>query len=99
MVAVPEAIMGRKLTLEDYCALPDDQDYETIDGVLHVSPRPRPRHQQIAGELLFLLMLEQKRGAGSLSTGAVSPSGDRSDAGARLMLFFSGLGHVESWRR
>ncbi len=51
MIAVPEVVVRRKLTFEDYCALPDDQDYEIIDGVLYVSPRARARHQRVANRL------------------------------------------------
>jgi Uma2 family endonuclease len=90
MVAVPEAIMGRKLTLEDYCALPDDQDYEIVNGVLHVSPRPRPRHQQIAGELLFLLMLEQKRGAGTVVPDADLIVDERNTYVSPDLMFYAG---------
>lgn len=45
MVAVPEVIARRRLTFDDYQALPDDQDYEIVDGALYVAPRARPRHQ------------------------------------------------------
>ena len=65
MAAVPEGIIGRKLTLEDYLELPDDQDYEIIDGVLYVSPRTRPRHQRIAARFVHLLVGElEERGRG-----------------------------------
>ena len=53
---IPEAIPRRRLTLDDYEALPDDADYEIIDGVLYVSPRARPGHQALAfklGNILF----------------------------------------------
>jgi Uma2 family endonuclease len=42
----------RRLTLEDYNALPDDADYEIIDGVLYVAPRARPSHQMVQAELI-----------------------------------------------
>ena len=53
MVMVPDVIIGRRLTFEDYLALPDDQDYEIIDGALYGAPRARPRHQVIANNLCF----------------------------------------------
>lgn len=56
MVAVPESVVRRRLTLADYEALPDDADYEIIDGVLYVAPRPRPRHQAVAGQLVHILI-------------------------------------------
>lgn len=55
MVMVPEAVVRRRLTLADYEALPSDGDYEIIEGVLYVAPRPRPRHQIVAGELFAIL--------------------------------------------
>ncbi len=33
------------MTLADYEALPEDADYEIVDGVLYVAPRPFPPHQ------------------------------------------------------
>lgn len=44
MGMVPAELIGRRLTLADYEALPDDQDYEIIDGVLYVAPRARYDH-------------------------------------------------------
>lgn len=39
-------------TYEDWLKLPDDgYRYEVIDGVLHMSPPPRPRHQRVAFRL------------------------------------------------
>ena len=52
---VPEVIVQRRLTLIDYEAMPDDQDYEIIDGVLYMSPRARPGHQVIANLLCVAL--------------------------------------------
>ncbi len=90
MVAVPEEITGRKPTLEDNCALADDHDYEVIDGVLHVAPRLRPRHQQIAAEFLFLLMLEQKRGAGTVVPDADLIVDERNTYVSPDLMFFAG---------
>ena len=65
MVMVPEIITRRRLTLEDYLALPDDADYEIIDGVLYVAPRSRPGHQIVAGCLAARLTLHaEKHGLG-----------------------------------
>ena len=61
MVAVPEQVAGRRLTFEDYQALPDDhQRYEIVKGVLYVAPRPRPLHQLVAGNLFLALALHVK---------------------------------------
>ncbi len=41
---------GRPFTVDDLEGMPDDGNrYELIDGMLHVSPRPVPRHQVVAG--------------------------------------------------
>ena len=90
MVAVPQEIIGRRLTLEDYGKLPDDQDYEIIDGVLHVSPRARPKHQKIASEFLFLLMIEQKRGVGTVVPDADLIVDDRNTYVSPDLMFFAG---------
>lgn len=67
MVMVPEAVVRRRLTLADYKALPNDADYEIIKGVLYVAPRPRPRHQIIAGELFaFLRQHTREQGLGTV---------------------------------
>jgi len=47
MVMVPDVIVGRRLTFEDYTTVPDDQDYEIFDGALFEAPSRRPRHQVI----------------------------------------------------
>lgn len=72
MVAVPGMVVQRRLTFEDYKALPDDQDYEIIDGVLYVSPRARPRHQVLVGELTHILIVETERS----ESGTVVPDAD-----------------------
>lgn len=65
MAMVPEVITRRRLTYDDYLALPDDQDYEIIDGVLYVSPRARPDHQRVSNRIAFLLTLTlEQRGLG-----------------------------------
>ena len=42
-------------TLEDYYALPDDQRYELIDGVLYDMVAPAVTHQKIAFEIAVAL--------------------------------------------
>jgi Uma2 family endonuclease len=55
MTVIPH---GRPFTVDDLKGMPDDGNrYELIDGMLHVSPCPVPRHQVVAGELFFLLRL------------------------------------------
>ena len=49
---------GRPFTVDDMEGMPDDGNrYELIDGMLHVSPCPVPRHQVVAGEVFFVLRL------------------------------------------
>jgi Uma2 family endonuclease len=46
----------RVLTYDDFAALPDDGNrYELHEGELSVSPSPRPRHQDIVGNLHLIL--------------------------------------------
>ncbi len=46
----------RKWTYADYCTWPDDERWELIDGVAYAMvPGPARLHQQIAGDLYFLL--------------------------------------------
>lgn len=53
VIAMPR---GREWTVADLAALPDDGlQYELADGVLLVSPAPRPRHQVVLGELHLVL--------------------------------------------
>lgn len=61
MAIVPESIVGRRLTLVDYEALPDDADYEIIDGVLYVAPRAVPGHQIIANRTAVELTIHAER--------------------------------------
>jgi Uma2 family endonuclease len=43
-------------TVDDLLDLPDDGlQYELADGVLLVTPSPRPRHQEVLGNLFLLL--------------------------------------------
>jgi len=67
MVMVPEVVVKRRLGLEDYLALPDDQDYEIIEGVLYVSPRARALHQIVWNRLAFTLTAHvEERGIGTV---------------------------------
>jgi Uma2 family endonuclease len=46
-----------RLSIDEYADLPDDgKRYEIIDGVLHVTPAPAPRHQRISRNLETLLI-------------------------------------------
>lgn len=55
MVMVPEQVLQRRLTFEDYQQLPDDQDYEIVEGRLYMAPRPRPEHQVVANRCAVAL--------------------------------------------
>lgn len=58
-MSIPRLI---RLTYEDYAALPDDgKRYEILDGVLYVSPSPRRKHQELAGDLFIELSSWVKR--------------------------------------
>ncbi len=53
MTVIPH---GRPFTVDDLEGMPDDGNrYELIDGMLHVSPCPVPRHQVVLGELFVRL--------------------------------------------
>jgi Uma2 family endonuclease len=45
------------LSMEEWDALPEDNSrhFELVEGVLHVSPRPRPQHQVAAANLAVVL--------------------------------------------
>ncbi len=56
MTSVTVLPFGRPLTRADLQDLPDDgHRYELIDGMLLVSPGPRPQHQFVSGRLFLLL--------------------------------------------
>jgi Uma2 family endonuclease len=44
-----------KLTYDDYRATPDDERYELLDGELTVVPAPNLKHQEVLGNLHYLL--------------------------------------------
>jgi len=47
---------GGDWTVDDLAKLPDDGlQYELVDGILLVSPAPRPLHQRVVGELYLQL--------------------------------------------
>jgi len=44
------------LTYDDYCKLPNDRNrYEILDGELFITPSPWIKHQQVSGNLLYVL--------------------------------------------
>ena len=67
-------------TLEDYYALPDDQRYELIDGVLYDMAAPAVTHQEVAlrntGRCIY--------GAPDMVIEATSPSTRKKDFGKKL---------------
>lgn len=63
------AIAPRKLTYDDYAALPDDgKRYQLIDGVLVLTPSGTPFHQDLVGRLHLELglYLRQHPGTGKV---------------------------------
>lgn len=86
---VPDVIVRRRLTYEDYLALPDDQDYEIIDGVLYVSPRPQIGHQVIANRLAVALSVQlEKTGLGTVVPDADLIIDDRNTYVSPDLMFF-----------
>lgn len=56
MVSMTLTAAGRPMTRSELDALPDDgRRHELIDGVLVVTPAPRPRHQALLGNLYRVL--------------------------------------------
>jgi len=56
---IPAFTSGRPLTRADLESMPDDgHRYELSDGVLIVSPSPRPIHQRAVARLLVALTIE-----------------------------------------
>ena len=50
------ATSGVKLTYDDFLLFPDDgQRHELIDGEHYVTPSPNMKHQQVSGNLYFLI--------------------------------------------
>jgi Uma2 family endonuclease len=88
---VPEVITRRRLTLMDYEALPDDQDYEIIDGVLYVSPRARPGHQAAVTEFVVELSNHTRsRGLGRIVLDADLIIDDRNTYMSPDIMYFAG---------
>ncbi|HEX5414864.1 MAG TPA: Uma2 family endonuclease [Chloroflexota bacterium] len=91
MVMVPEKVMQRRLTFVDYQALPDDQDYEIIDGVLYAAPRARSGHQIIANRLAHLLTgFTEDRGLGTVVPDADLIVSDRDTYVSPDIMYFAG---------
>ena len=54
-------------TYKDYCATPDDERYELLDGKLMMVPAPNRKHQEILGRLhIELSRFTQERGLGKV---------------------------------
>lgn len=86
----------RRLTLEDYNALPDDADYEVIDGVLYVSPRARPGHQMVQGRFIMTVGSHaESRGLGQVIPDADLIIDDRNTYVSPDIMYFS----AETWAR
>jgi Uma2 family endonuclease len=89
-------------TLEDFMRLPEGTLAELIDGELLMSPTPKPMHQQIVGNLFFLL----KSHIDSASLGRVFvapldvhlPSGDIVEPDI-IFIEKMNLGIIQDWIR
>ena len=58
-----------KLTYEDYCAAPDDERYELLDGNLMMVPAPNIKHQRVQLKLATRLdLFIEERALGTLLT-------------------------------
>jgi Uma2 family endonuclease len=54
-------------TIDDYLSLPQDVRAELIEGELYMTPSPRPRHQEITGNISDALRaFVKKHGAGKV---------------------------------
>jgi Uma2 family endonuclease len=62
-VAHPD-LKGRPATYEDLLAVPDHLVAEILDGELHTSPRPAPRHADASSGLVGVLRAPFDRGRG-----------------------------------
>lgn len=73
-------------TLEDYYALPDDQGYELIDGILYDMAAPAVTHQEIAFEIAVALRNTGRciYGAPDMVIEVTSPSTRKKDFGKKL---------------
>jgi Uma2 family endonuclease len=56
--------LDRPATYEDLMQVPDIMLAEIVDGELHVSPRPAPRHAHAASSLTGEIVLPYQRGRG-----------------------------------
>lgn len=54
----------RRATYRDVLDAPDDKIAQIVDGVLHLSPRPRIKHQKVAGVLSAVLLTRFQLGRG-----------------------------------
>lgn len=91
MVMVPEKVMQRRLTFQDYQMLPDDQDYEIVEGVLYVAPRARSGHQITANRLSVILTAHvEDKGLGTVVPDADLIVTDRDTCVSPDIMFFAG---------
>jgi len=53
---MPDTIIPRRATYDDYCRFPDDgKRYEILDGEIFMTPAPSPRHQYTSKRLQRIL--------------------------------------------